>query len=494
METRFIRAMAECIDVHKAGKSNWQTWHNAALLWAGAVLGDEAMVRAALDRPKNGFAFQMQASVSAEGMWYENSWGYHYYTLSAMTHIAEGARRLGIDLYSHPLLRKMYTLAFDYVMADGSLPRFGDAVQDSPDRGVNEEAYAACGDERILAVLPRERTWDSILLGRDMSKQAELPEAASCVIPGAGHAILRTNGPGKLSAAMTFGPYGGFHGHFDKLSFVLFGHGQELAVDPGRAKSQAYRLPIHREWYKASVGHNVVLVDGKGQKEADGKLLAFAANDSYAAVAADAGPAFDGVRHRRLLLLAPTYLVVVDELKSADNKERTFDWVYHNLGAKVTGELPEAEAGLGNADPGFKYLRDVKAYGVGEQKQTVLTVAGEKVSTRLLMPARKGDQVFTGTGVFRSVDDRVPVVVLRRTGSRVLFGALIEPVAAGDSPTVQDFSALDGVPASLEEWYFVKHGEHVDHLSIRPDFTSFRLTRRERVGRTELLSADRPSP
>jgi len=91
------------------------------------------------------------------------------------------------------------------------------------------------------------------------------------VFEDAGHAILRTRGPAQLTAALTFGPYGGFHGHYDKLSFVFFGFGRELAVDPGRARSQAYRLPIHRNWYKATIAHNAVLVDGKSQKHCPGR-------------------------------------------------------------------------------------------------------------------------------------------------------------------------------------------------------------------------------
>jgi hypothetical protein len=43
--------MLRNIDKHRAGKSNWQTWHNAAILWAGAVLGDEKMIRQAILEP-----------------------------------------------------------------------------------------------------------------------------------------------------------------------------------------------------------------------------------------------------------------------------------------------------------------------------------------------------------------------------------------------------------------------------------------------------------
>ena len=50
-----LRPMLENIAKHKTGKSNWQTWHNAAMLWGGAVLGDVAWVRTAIEDPANGF-------------------------------------------------------------------------------------------------------------------------------------------------------------------------------------------------------------------------------------------------------------------------------------------------------------------------------------------------------------------------------------------------------------------------------------------------------
>ncbi|HOI54403.1 MAG TPA: alginate lyase family protein [Phycisphaerae bacterium] len=456
IERDLIRAVAANVAKNTMGKSNWQTWHNAALLWAGGLLGDEALVRAALTDPENGFVFQMAASVMPEGMWFENSWGYHYYTLMAMTHLAEGARRLGIDLWSHPSLKRMYLLGFDYRMGDGSLPRFGDAVQDDLRADfANEPAYAVYGDERILTALGTEPSWLSLFHGRDLSRRAAPAADGSKVFPGTGHALLRTDGPGRLSAAVSFGPYGGFHGHYDKQSFVFFGYGQELAVDPGRAKSQAYRLPIHSQWYKSTVGHNAVLVDGKDQAGATGQLLAFKANPSYAAVVTDDGDAYANVDHRRFLLLTPTYLLVVDELRATDNKEHTFEWLYHNLGEKASCDLPKSDATLGNT-PGYGYLKDVAAYAPAAQRQNgsadsdadrfdllfsepqIRTVfKTEGLALRLTMVGRPGDQIFTATGPFRSVEDRVPVVIVRRSGKRAVFVAVLEPVPEGSQPGVR---------------------------------------------------------
>jgi hypothetical protein len=485
VEEKLIRAMAECIDVPRAGKGNWQTWHNAGRMYAGAVLGDEAMVKQAIFEPANGFIFQMGISVSEEGMWYENSWGYHYYTLTALTHMAECGRRLSADLYSHPLLKKMYLLAFDYQMSDGSLPRFGDAVQDSPNRpSVNEFAYAVYKDERLIPTLPAKPSFDSVMLGRDASKTvtAALP-TRSTLMKVAGHAMLRTNGPGKLSAAMTFGPYGGFHGHYDKNSFVFFGHGEELGVDPGRAASQAYRLPIHSQWYKATAGHNAILVDGKGQNAAAGKLISFTEGDGFVAVAADAGKAYKDkekdadkdeegdklkVTHKRLLVLTETYLLIVDELESQDGNEHVFDWVYHNKGTGVKVNWPAGEGNLGE-HPGYKYLQDVKAWDA-KSSMARLEVAGEKVDAHVLMQSEPGDQLFTANGPLKNVDDRVPVMIMRRKGKVVRFVTVIEPVKRGEKPQVNGMALPTSTEKTLEYVLVTSGTEPHDVVRLQGSF------------------------
>jgi len=484
IEEGFIRPMAECINVYKAGRSNWQTWHNAALLYAGAVLGDGEMIRQAFLDDKNGFTFQMKTSVLQEGMWYENSWGYHYYTLSAMTHIAEGARRLGIDIYSHPMLRKMYLIPFDYLMSDGSLPRFGDAVQDSPlKNGINEKAWAAYKDDRLLAALSSELSWDAIVFGRDLNKLSPPVLPASKLLPGAGHAILATNGPGKLTAALTFGPYGGFHGHFDKLSFVFFGYGEELGVDPGRAASQAYRLPVHRDWYKSGTGHNIVLVDGLSQKESEGKCLAFISNDSCTAIAADAGPAFTGVSHIRFMLLVNRYLLVIDELKNNDGEEHIYDWLYHNKGKDIECFLPKSEMILEKKPAGYGYLNNITAHICSDIQTFHSNFAGEKVSVHLVVAGEKGDDIFTATGPFTSTEDRVPVIIVRRKGRTVRFVSVLEPLFTGEMQKVKTISMR-----SDAEFSVAINSSQANDIVVFPQGNMEKfIVRREKMSGSEIL-------
>ena len=115
------------------------------------------------------------------------------------------------------------------------------------------------------------------------------------------------DGPeGTASAVLTYGPFGGGHGHFDKLSFVYFAMGEEQGYDPGRSRSQAYRLPVHRNWYRATVGHNTVAVDRESQEGVEGALELFLSNSKVSAAAANTDLAYEGVMHHRLVVLRPT--------------------------------------------------------------------------------------------------------------------------------------------------------------------------------------------
>jgi len=433
----------ENIAKHRAGKSNWQTYHNAAFMMIGGVLNREDMVRQAIEDPRNGFYYQMEISVLPGGMWYENSWSYHFYTLGAVEQILETARRLGIDLYNVPQVRDMYTVAMDYLMVDGTLPRFGDATTSRVRGSRYESAYHRWKDPAFLPLLPEPPTWSSVMYGRRESPESVNVdrELKSVLKGGAGHAILRADGPeGASSAAMTFGPFGGFHGHFDKLAFVYYGMGRELAYDPGRARSQAYRLPVHKNWYRATTSHNTVLVDRKAQEGVEGQLVLFTANPEFSGAAARVDSAYEGVVHQRLLVLRPGFLVVADVLTSTDGQEHTFDWLYHNLGESVSS--PSATQ---PTDPpegqGFEYLQDVH---VGQADGPVrATITNGEDHVRVTVDAAPGTEVLTGTGVGESVLDRVPLIFVTRRGRSTSFAAAIDPTQGEAAGEVEGIAIAD---------------------------------------------------
>ncbi len=434
-----LTPMLENIGKNRSGKSNWQTWHNAAMLSAGAVLGDRSWVERAIADPGNGFIDQMTVSVSDDGMWYENSWGYHFYTLSAMIHLAEYSRRLDIDLWNHPRLKNMFTLPVEYVMPDGRLPRFGDdtgASKGSIARAL-EFAYHAYRDPAMLPYLSKSATWDSLLLGRTIGEAVEIPPLPSRVFSSAGHVVTRTGGPKGLVSVMTFAPYGGFHGHLDKLSFVFFGYGTELGVDPGRARSQAYRLPIHRNWYKATISHNTVLVDGKSQAPAAAELLQFDSTPVRTVAIAQCSDGYPGVLHTRLLMQTADYLLVFDDLQ-ADGPQR-FDWFYHNRGKLAECSMPGEPVEPDDSKfPGMEYVDNARI-GTTDAAARVTFSTGNVTNT-LTFDAAPATELLTGDGVGASVVDRIPLVRVTRRGPSARFAVVLEPTSADVSPTVRSVS------------------------------------------------------
>jgi hypothetical protein len=436
---KLVRPMLENIDMNRA-ENNWQSWHNAAMFSGGAVLREARWMDRALHSKKYGFYRQMRDMVTDEGMWFENSWGYHYYTLSAMFEIAEAARRAGLSLWREKPLRRMCEAPIRYRLPGGDLPRNGDSTAQRVDfsgglRRIYEAAWSAYRSEEIAALLPGAPDWSSVMHGRPTGgkRPAVKKSPGSALFPGAGHALLRR--PRTDSAALlNFGTYTGFHSHFDMLSFIYYGRGELLGIDPGRADSQAYCLPIHPDWYKNTLSHNAVVVDGRCQQTkvgARGELLLCEDAPEYSAAAARGDVAYRGVRHARLLVLFDDYLLVVDALEA--RRPRSFDWFYHNNVGRVRAPRGARKVNVARRGRGYEYIRDSRA--LKTRGGARLCFSG-RVESRVTLAGGQSTELVTGHGPFGSVLTRSPLVVARRRGKRVAFAAALEPLEGGRKPRI----------------------------------------------------------
>jgi hypothetical protein len=458
IRTKLIVPMLQSIDRNKRGKSNWQSWHNAAMFSGGAVLGDADWMNKAIHQKEHGFLFQMAASVSGDGFWYENSWGYHFYTLSALVGLCEGARRSGVDLWHHPAMKKMCTIPAYYTMPDGKLQGFNDSHARRPSGGGLEAAYAVYQDAVILSLLDPKISYDTILMGRDVHRTAEHVPLKSQLFEATGHAILRTEGAGKLAAILDFAPHGGGHGHYDGLALQLYGYEQALGLDRGIAKSQAYRLPIHRNWYKTTISHNTILVDEEARDEGACQLALYAATDQYAVVVARDSGAYPGVLHQRVMVLTPEYLIVLDDV-GAQNPRR-FNWLYHNNGIRT--EAQGVDLGAAEAEfRGAEYLENI-VQGVTDQNFRIKFV-GEEVTTTLWMAPAPGTQVLTADGPGETVLERIPMAMMTRHGQSVQFAAVLEAVPAAEKSSVRHVSAVQDVG---NKTVTVAYGDREDVLTF----------------------------
>ena len=428
------------LERNRTGKNNWQTWHNAAMVSLGVAFELPEWVDKALNDPQNGFYYQMKTSVTEDGLWYEGSMSYHFYSLFALALTAQSAKAAGIDLWHTPQLVKMLKVPALYAMPDGTLPRFADSVNSRPQLQsiIGEPAWAALHDPDIYSILPDYASWESIQCGRNPPESAKIaaPALNSSVFKDAGHAILRSSGQKRLTAVLSFAPYRGFHSHFDMLSFIFFGFGQEICVDPGRAASQAYRLPIHNFWYKGTISHNAALTDFNPQQGAkSSRLLFFNPDSACPAAAAETGDAYAGVSQIRLLALTPDYLLVVDIISG--KSPAVFGWTCHFEAEKMTSGTPAKAADISKIGPGFDYIKNAA------EGRAVNTAGFEfmqkPVNTYLNVFAKGQLNFFIGDGPKEDINKRCPVVIVSNAekAASICFAATLEPVKNNEKPAIE---------------------------------------------------------
>ena len=438
IENDLLRAMVHTIRRNNAGISNWQSWHNAGIAAVGFCLQDSTMIAQALNG-KSGLEYQLGASILKDGFWYEGTAAYHFYALNALRWTVEAAWFAGIDYWNNAAYRSLYLAPLLYTFPDLTFP----AVNDSDvfsikgQHGLYELAYVRTGDPRLLRVAQfgRRQDLEAFLYGPDHLPEAPDTPLQSHVFPGIGAAVLRgENRSGKLYLHLDYGPHGGGHGHPDKLTLILFGLGRQLAPDPGRL---AYGAPLQGSWYRQTLAHNTVCVDGVSQHATTGKLTFFKEMPEGSVMQGESTGAYPGTTMRRTVALVAGLIIDVFEL--ASDKEHTYDWVYHNVGRLQPGLALSPRPGPLGSKAGYQHVQQVEEARTDATWHIDFEQPNGRV--RVTMAGTTGTRVFTGVGMMNNPPEPCPMILARRIAGHTCFVSAIEVTDA--TPGVRDIRLLD---------------------------------------------------
>lgn len=458
IERDLLRASYQTVSkAHKEPTDNIQSWINAAIAAVGFTLHDDALIHEAIDGPI-GFRYQMHHFV-LQGFWIEGSFGYHFYALRALVATAQMAKRAGIDLWSQePALLTLFQGPLGVVLPNGELPPFNDSNQVDlyAQDYLYEQAYAASKNPEYLPILARygRTNREALLFGAPEIPKPQPLALKSAVFAEAGYAALR-NSSNDLTVIAKFGPHGGAHGHYDKLSFVLYSQGRIMGVDPG---TQLYGLPLHQQWDSMTIAHNTVSIDGARQAPATGRLLAWDTGPQWVAVTMDAGAIYHDANFQRTLLLTPQYCLIADHVTSSTS--HTVDWIYHDAGKLQIAQPAFSDPAEAFPAPhGYGLLKELKQSTTDGELHARFVDANDSQSRddsnpnspaattrssgdvspgnampapriavmQLLMPAGDAQQYFTGVAPGHDLKRPVPFVLARKTGSDVTFTAVLSP-------------------------------------------------------------------
>ncbi len=385
-------------------RNNHQTWFNAAYANVAVAIGDSQLLDDAINHPSQGLLWQLQNSITADGIWYEGAMAYHFYALSAIIDTLEAARRVGWTFADNIRLKSLWLGPLQMAYPNGQFPV------------INDSDPSSLGGRKAVYEFARRYFDDS-----RFETFAEARPLPSVALEGAGLVALRRGlGDEARCLFLDYGIHGGHHGHPDKLNITLYTFGREVVPDPGRI---TYSVPEYTTWARTTVAHNTIVINGQNQQPTEGKLLWFAETPEYAATLAETTGAYPGYTLRRGLLMTERWLldlVTVDGAKPA-----TIDLLLH-----VRGPLQEAGQPGGiplGADNGYQHLKEVvrhpddrNRYHFGQPGKETLAIATWPAS-----PA------WSGLGIGFHLKDQVPFLLRRQQASVASFVTLYDLAQIG---------------------------------------------------------------
>ncbi len=429
IQDRLFRELIRTIRRPRPGPSNWHSWHNAYLLCAGYVLDDATLVRQTLDGPW-GVRDQLRQCVDGDGFWFEGSIGYHFYALTALVDSVEAAYRHGVDLWSDPKLVAMFSAPLLLAWPDGRFPALNDSAPESlaDFADLYRIAYFRTGKEEFRYPFfrhPSNRLESVLYPDRGPRLKEVLLQYRSQLLRNTGLALLRNPGIPQDVALLKFGPHGGGHGHFDKLELALYCAGQERLPDPGTVR---YGVPSYTTWYKRTLAHNTLVVDGHTQAGTSGRSLGFGETPAGTWARAGCDTAYSGVAMDRTVLLGPDF--VVDVFRVQGDEPHVYDLAYHLAGALSlnVAAAPAVIALASDASPAYAHLAGVRAAS-GDAPWKAEVVDGTRVLR--LWGAGDAQQIFFADAPGYQPDQPVPMALIRREAASTIFVHVLDWSAQG---------------------------------------------------------------
>ncbi|MFP4250937.1 MAG: heparinase II/III family protein, partial [Armatimonadota bacterium] len=454
-----VRAGAEHISQFTFGIHNIQCWHNACMAIAGYYLGDPDLVARA-EEGAIGFHEQIEEGILEDGMWYERSMGYHYYTLNALIAHIEAARRNGKALHENDGIRRMFLVPLLLAQPNLVTPSLNDqGYTRGPINSDTLEVAVGWYDDddarRALRELYENRGRSrshirALQYGEDLPESGGYQPPESSDLAGVGLAVLREGrGDAAVAAMLEYGEHGGGHGHPDKLQLILYGLGRTLMPDPG---TTGYGVPLHREWFKTTPAHNTVTVGTNWQRATTAELIDFQTGDGWSSAAARSTGAYEGWELERRVLL--TEDVLVDEFTVKGDAPDTLDWFARAPGGlSLSVEVEPITEDAPNATYG--YLREMRGATTAEDWSAWWAIDDDGSGLHLTFENAPDTEAVTCLAPGLPGDDPWETLRVRRTAKETTFRVVYQMLADEEPEPV----AFEPGRIRVGEMVFVRAGD-----------------------------------
>lgn len=241
-----------------------------------------------------GILYQLEHGMLPGGMWFEGSFGYHFYALESFFTFEKFALHTPYSLLHHPNYKAMLELPVSFLEPDLNIPMLNDTNYGHMDgmKYLYEFPYRELGGKKLAFMLQTAYEKESrdhmeaFLYGADnVERVKENMDAGDFhgQIGTFGHSILR--GADGRYLLFKYDSYGGEHDHYDRLSLSWLAFGKKISRDLG---TTGYGARMHYDFYKNTATHNTMTIGEENQAPVNGELIRFETIDGITYVEAKA--------------------------------------------------------------------------------------------------------------------------------------------------------------------------------------------------------------
>ncbi|MDR1223532.1 MAG: heparinase II/III family protein [Tannerella sp.] len=373
----------------------------------------------------------MKEQVYPDGVQTELTSSYHQVALSNFNLFAGLCKASGISLpeYYRRTVKDMWNYLAWTIRPDG----FG---------LLNNDADLVYNRGPILEAAGKYRCPEWTYIASNGADGTKPDTGPSCFFLWAGHLISRSGYDSQAHwSFFDIGPWGSGHQHNDKLHLSVSAYGRDLLIDAGRFAYRGEVAQKFRAYATGSQGHNLILVDGKGQDRGtavatapvNGKDFLIAENFDYGSGTFDRFADTEGSfsHTRSVMYIRNRFWIVADRLKTDRPRRIETLWHWHpackvsilnngsaasgneygNLTIIPVGEQPwETELITGQEDPvqGW-YSRVYNTYEPNTTSVFSTNLAADDLFVWLLYPSGKSAPAGIEATILSKRDDSVSI-------------------------------------------------------------------------------------
>lgn len=367
IENKLLLPAAEVVMKRRPDITNIQCWRNTAIGCVGFLLGNERLIRWAME-DSTGFQAQIKEGFNSDGITKDLSPGYQFFTLHPLVLLAQSAINSGYPVDITPM-QKMFKTPILMSNSKLMLPAFNDSkpIMLGDQAYLYEWASTKFDDPSFNEVLINSGTFTSfeigyhftgwnLLFGSRYLKKPSLHSSESRKFDSSGVAVLsKGKGDANLSSYVKFTNQTKNLRHFHKaqLDMAIIKGNEHIAVIPGNVN---YASPFSDGWYRSGVAHNTLIFNEKEQRRSSGKCLAFGSTKGIDYVITSTANLYihSAAFVRTLAMLDENTVVVIDQFRAAKPEPAMFDLFYHQAGSfenRRPGEPWKAPDSIG-----YRYL------------------------------------------------------------------------------------------------------------------------------------------